>query len=541
VSPDSVEGVRGPGRWGSGFGALPLAGIAGGLVGLLLLPPVQGGAGRLGVGILALAGLAFAAGALLRSRDRLEAARAGFLVAGISSLLALHWVPAAMAPWWGSGAGLLAGITLWSLHGVVGSLAYLAMAGLAHRVPTLLRFAAGWLVVERFPALLPLLPLPRPEMAALLVDAPGLAGSVPLLGGSVVVALWAGVVAVGVEAFRGGDPGAPRSGGGSRGRGSLAPVGAGLVAVVLLLLPLVERGLDSAADPGSEEVLRLVVAELPLEREALVDAHLRRERVEAGVEAVGAAHLWPEALLAEVDRIPEGLREPDGPPETGAWIGVHREEEGRRYNAVVHRSAGGILETVHRKHRLVPGVERTRIRRPGLPGRGLAPGPPPEPFPVGPRMGGALICFEVLFPALVGRLRKEGATLLLHLGNDTMLQPGGSLPNLRDSARRQQDGLLGLRALETRMPIVRSAMGGRSGGWDRRGRPLPVEVGAPGLDGAGPRTLEIRVPEAGAIPPAAHLGDLPVWIAALLLGAGLVGRRRMGGPDGPGEAVGPGR
>lgn len=69
---------------------------------------------------------------------------------------------------------------------------------------------------------------------------------------------------------------------------------------------------------------------------------------------------------------------------------------------------------------------------------------------------GIVICYEVLFPALVRELVRDGAEMLVNLSNDTWMDPGDGI------APRQHLSMSVLRAVETRRPLVRAAASGPS-------------------------------------------------------------------------------
>lgn len=448
----------------------------------------------------------------------------GALFGGLHSLLVLHWIPSAGWSHLGPMA-LAAALGVWGLHAVVGMVVLGAVA--AARVPRLLALVPGWAVLVWLPGVIPILgvPWPGPELA--LVEWPRVAALLPLLGSVGVGALLAGAAA---------------------GLLVLGRAGVGVALVVLLLWGLLEMG-GGAGVAGSESGgregagSRVALVEMafspavvrdPAEREArILDAMFRLSH--------GASDSEEGAGGQGMDALPEAWPEAPVPPSTAAnGGGGHREDrylsalqarvesrlvplvtgshvvrEGQHRNGVLRLEVGEVALTVHEKRRLVPGVERTAFLGAGWPGRGLAPGGRQPPFRWAGQSVGVLICFEVLFPSEVARLRREGALLLLQLSNDSALRPGaGPLPVLLDAGRRQHEAFLRARATEFALPALRSVMGGRAGGWDARGRAIPE------LQRWGDTELAfvvVRVPETGPIPPAAWLSPLSGPVAATLL------------------------
>jgi len=147
----------------------------------------------------------------------------------------------------------------------------------------------------------------------------------------------------------------------------------------------------------------------------------------------------------------------------------------------------------------------------------------PYDFPFG--KGGILICYEAIFPQLSRAYARAGAVVLLNITNDAWFQ--------RSSAPYQHFAHLSLRAIETRLPVVRAANTGISGYIDPLGRvrsATPLFV---------PRTAIYRIEGAGITTPYVRWGD---WAGALSLVctiafvlADVVGRRHRGATPGGGE------
>lgn len=162
-----------------------------------------------------------------------------------------------------------------------------------------------------------------------------------------------------------------------------------------------------------------------------------------------------------------GLDEPTGTeePTRNAAVLVPPDEEAR---------------LVHGKTRLVPGVEWP----------GFAPGPSGGVLSVGSMGIGVVICFESAFGSEAGRLRREGADLLVNPTNDAWFEPriGGAPP----AALAQYRAHLVLRAIETRMGAVRSSLGGENLVISPTGETLfSRPAGAEGIDAVRPLTSSV--------------------------------------------------
>jgi apolipoprotein N-acyltransferase len=537
---------------------LAAAALGGGLLALGLPPLALAPLAMLGVG-----GLVWALAELSEVR---EAAWAGALFAGVASAGALHWAPAAAEPWLGVGGALVAGLSIWLLHAGCGAVALALAAALRHDLPLPLRAGAAMGILEWLPGAIPVVGVPWFSVAASLDGWGPLLPLVAVVGsggfGALVAASWGAALALRTRAWRG--------------AAAVGLIWAGVVAGALLLPPLPEPLEASASETAfpvallSWERPRAGVAD-PEEVRARVGARLAQgvgmgpaegapadppsgellpgvpPRGEASLEGSGPAEaspgeaplhlLWPEApvpappaedetALAWLQEVQRAGEEAGG----GSVAGAHALVGGRRYNTLVR--TGGAEEPpegVHRKRFLVPGVERTSLLSPGRPGGGLAPGAGALPFAWGERRVGGLICFEILYPTEGARLRRRGATLLVQSTNDAMLQGGGRLPVLADAGRRQHKAMVRLRAAELRVPVVRSALGGRAFGVDARGREMTaVETWAlPGVEGGAGAWVVLQVPPAPPAPPAAWLAPLlgPLFLGILGIPLVFVWRR----------------
>jgi len=92
----------------------------------------------------------------------------------------------------------------------------------------------------------------------------------------------------------------------------------------------------------------------------------------------------------------------------------------------------------------------------------MVPGESPAVFDVGTRRIGPLICFEVLFPEMAERLRRNKADCLVVITNLAWFGVSNAIPQEREISR--------LRAVETRLPLIHCANTGVSGVFDPYGR-----------------------------------------------------------------------
>jgi len=141
----------------------------------------------------------------------------------------------------------------------------------------------------------------------------------------------------------------------------------------------------------------------------------------------------------------------------------------RYYNAAVMTDDYGRvgMQLPYRKQFLVPIVERVPFVNPewfrgmsyfGAFSRGQRESPLMAPF----GKVGVLICYESIFSQLTRSYARQGAVLLANITNDAWFQ--------RSTAAEQHFAHLALRAIETRLPVVRAANTGISGYIDPLGR-----------------------------------------------------------------------
>ncbi len=193
--------------------------------------------------------------------------------------------------------------------------------------------------------------------------------------------------------------------------------------------------------------------------------------------------LWPETALAGTMGVNPGwadsLRAAAGAVGAPVLFGVVQAElmpdgRGALYNAAMLTDVSGALigRPSYHKRALVPVSERVPfvdpawfgLRGDAMPGttRGFRRGVSDDPFALPFGGVGTLICFESAFPALSRAYGRKGAALLASITNDAALR--GS------RGASQHLAHLSLRAIESRVGVVRAANTGVSGYVDPFGR-----------------------------------------------------------------------
>jgi apolipoprotein N-acyltransferase len=236
----------------------------------------------------------------------------------------------------------------------------------------------------------------------------------------------------------------------------------------------------------------------------------------------GTAQLvvWPEAALDQfLWRYPnwrDSLRSAVRAHPTPILTGILDSDDPtvwpfRYYNAAILTTPEGFVsrQSVYRKEFLVPIVERVPFLNPewfrgvnyfG----GFSHGRDAAPLPMSFGKIGVMICYESIFPQLARSYARQGATVLANITNDAWFQ--------HSSAPYQHFAHLSLRAIETRLPIVRSANTGVSGYIDPIGRvraATPIFVS---------RAAIYTVESAHVTTPYVRFGD---WVGVLCLSATL--------------------
>ena len=244
--------------------------------------------------------------------------------------------------------------------------------------------------------------------------------------------------------------------------------------------------------------------------------------------------VWPEAAL------PGFMQEhPEWRDTIRALVGVERApllfgvldlewrgpEDFDYYNAAMFADSTGLVgaQPAYHKERLVPIVERVPLINPrwfsGLRYFGaFGEGTGPVVYRTGFGRVGVLICYESIFPQISRANRRDGVDVLLNITNDAWF--GRSL------APHQHFAHLQLRAIETRVGVVRSANTGISGYVDPLGRvrdATPIFV---------PRTATYTAETTDVRTPYVRFGD---WLGILCLAAtvALVAWSRVAGRRSP--------
>lgn len=376
-----------------------------------------------------------------------------------------------------------AAAAVWGGHAVLGGIALLVTHRAAHRCPLPVAIAlplamgAVWILLGAVPTALPGFGFPWLGPEAALVDVPWLLGAADLVGG---------VGVAGLLAFGGGAIGAllvPGRAGRHRWWGASA---------ALLLLGFAcgygayVHSRNAGATPDG--TLGVLIIGLPADPDLLGDGDRRRDAFRRGLTESMAFRpdggldlvLWPESPTGsigppapEVELASDAAEAFRAPVLFGAMGNAPGTTGGARSNRFLLASPGGGVEVVHEKRRLIPGVE---WRLPGAPGR-VVPGTARDAFGVPAPEGvgmGVLICFESLFPSEARRLRGSGAQVLFLGVNEGWL--AGSAGGLADAARSQHRAAAVLLAVESRVPVLRSAVGASPAAWDQRGVALPIRA-----------------------------------------------------------------
>ena len=110
----------------------------------------------------------------------------------------------------------------------------------------------------------------------------------------------------------------------------------------------------------------------------------------------------------------------------------------------------------------------------------ITPGTDVRILPVDGHNLGPLICFEMLFPPMSNRLRRENADFLTVITNLAWFGRSTAIPQELEISR--------MRAVETRLPLIHAANTGISGVFDPYGRFRPVEL----LAEDGPNLYPVR-------------------------------------------------
>lgn len=448
--------------------------------------------------------------ASLETRGPRKLLHLGFWYGTVTHGVLLHWL--ALAMWDYRPATIVlypvAAVTFGGAYAAVFAVVGTIVRGSPSRL--LVAFPAGIVALEWVAAQAGPVGFPWHQSALTLTTSPVLIQAADLAGSEglgLVVVFVNAAVALGWRAR-------------SRPRVALARAGAAAVAVLSLTAYGAYRLNTLALTPGPVVAVVQPNATIrekwePGPRDALVDRTLGM--TDDVLRSSGAAFVaWPETALPDALRFHPAwagriirLARRSHATVVAGGVDLDPASDGttRRHNAAFAFSAAEPgPAAVHRKHKLVPLVERDVPGTPESlragsgafePGRELA----VASARVGPY--GTLLCYELTFPGMSRALRRRGAELLVTLSNDAWLG--------RTVAPHQAFAHAKLRAVETRLSVVRAANSGISGIVDPLGRVVirtRTFVEATGT---------ARLQRARRIPLAIYLGDWAGPAACVLL------------------------
>lgn len=303
-------------------------------------------------------------------------------------------------------------------------------------------------------------------------------------------------------------------------------IGAAVLGFVALAMPL------SEADPqvqGEQPVVRLIQPNAPQHQKW--DPQYAGLFFERLVQFTRAGDDRPDLIVWPETAVPVWLHNAvntlniisGAAGDVPVVLGINRAEGLRIFNAAVLMDEDGRVTQTYDKHHLVPfgeyiplGDLLSAIGVQGLASRngdGFSPGAGADVLDLG-TLGKALvlICYEAVFPQDV-RAAPERPDFILHLTNDAWFGNFSGPYQHLDQAR--------MRAIESGLPVLRSANTGVSAVIDARGRVLDALA----LNTEG--YLDAALPEAQPKTLYAKTGDLPLTIVVvLLLSTALLLRRR---------------
>lgn len=235
----------------------------------------------------------------------------------------------------------------------------------------------------------------------------------------------------------------------------------------------------------------------------------------------GSSHGDPDLIVWPENAIQTSPGDPIyGPPllrlsmRAPLLVGAPRSEAGRQFNSAYFLS-GGEVRGHYDKRRLLPFSETRPFRELGafgergdLDAKQYAAGTVGVLFDVAAQRVAPLICMEALYPDLAREAARSGATVLVVLSNDGWFRGRGS--------QEQHAAMVALRAVETRLPVIRATTTGISAVIGPDG----AVVGKLGVGERG--VLRVVVPLAeGGIPLYVRIGDA-FAIGSLLIVCGAV-------------------
>jgi apolipoprotein N-acyltransferase len=190
--------------------------------------------------------------------------------------------------------------------------------------------------------------------------------------------------------------------------------------------------------------------------------------------------VWPESLVMDDIERPGIIDEGQAVvKETGVMLftGTHRTDpaDGSNLNSSALVSPAGEIVDRYEKLHLAPFGEYVPLGsylpfvKKVVPAIGnIKPGTEPKVMQAGSKRFGPLICFEVLFPSMAERLRRDGADFLVVITNLGWFGASPAIPQELEIAR--------MRAIETRLPLVHCANTGITGVFDPFGRFTPADI-----------------------------------------------------------------
>mgnify|MGYP003700748905 FL=1 len=258
-----------------------------------------------------------------------------------------------------------------------------------------------------------------------------------------------------------------------------------------------DRYLELSGEPGLADVTHVIWPEGALPVFMLED--------DATLALIGQQLRAGQTLVAGINRRADngsgeyayynalvGLRFPNGSPRVESLYDKVRLTP---FSEIVPLT--GLLRAVgldeFARYQFTPGPGATTLDLPGAP-------------PVMP-----LICYEAIFPGFV-RAAADRPAWLLNISNDAWFGV--------TAGPRQHFNQARYRAIETGVPMIRSAARGVSGVVDAHGR-TRVEI-PPGEEGV----RDVNLPRPVSVPLYGWWGDVPVWIVILTVLAGVLILRR---------------
>jgi len=212
--------------------------------------------------------------------------------------------------------------------------------------------------------------------------------------------------------------------------------------------------------------------------------------------------------------------------------GTMRHENGNYYNSAVLFSPDGVIKQHYDKIHLVPFGEYIPLRKPFVFLERLA---PIDDFKAGkehtlfkfsasshqsPVKFAVLICFEDIFPELARKFVAQGAGFLVNITNDAWFgKTAASYQHLQSSV---------FRAIENRIPVVRSANTGISGFIAANGKIISLVKDKTGKNIyiSGYDTQEIIIPTNKNLSFYTRFGDVFVLFCLIVFACGIILTRR---------------